>query len=448
MSMVQPQPAGLPSGTIGHRRRTSTTWQWRRLVAAPHRISFWAAGLVMGFSALWWGVALAAKAAGLVLPWAVESTVAHALLMGFGFLPLFAVGFLFSAGPRWLGLAPVPARLLGLPVTLVLAGWALALAGFHASRPVAALGLAVAAVGLALCTGLFGLLVLESRQGDAARDLDHAVLSLVGSGLTVLALWAAAVLLALGRDEAVRAVAAAALWAGPGLVLAAVAHSALPQLAAPAPVAGADRRPRVLLGLLAVLMALQAVFGMAEALVGGWPDAVAAGLRAALELPAGAALLALTLRAGLMQAVGRRPEARLPAMLHLGFAWLGVAFTLAGVSHALIAGTVSATGSALSLGVAPLHAFTMGFFGSLLLALATQVARSQSGRAVVADNWVWMMFWALEAAVAARVAAALWPAAGTPLTLLAAQLWLAAMGAWVFRHLPWFGRPRPDGGMG
>ena len=48
----------------------------------------------------------------------------------------------------------------------------------------------------------------------------------------------------------------------------------------------------------------------------------------------------------------------------------------------------------------------------------------------------------------ARVGAALWPAGGTPLTLLAAQLWLAAVAAWALRHAPWFGRARVDGGAG
>jgi uncharacterized protein involved in response to NO len=131
-------------------------------------------------------------------------------------------------------------------------------------------------------------------------------------------------------------------------------------------------------------------------------------------------------------------------MLHLGFFWLGVSFTLGGVSHVLM----STSGGSLSLGLAPLHAFTMGFLGSLLLAMATRVACGHSGRPVQAGPWVWLMFWALQAAVLARVAAALWPQAGTPLTLLAAQFWLGAMGAWALKHAPWFGRPRVDGGAG
>ena len=125
----------------------------------------------------------------------------------------------------------------------------------------------------------------------------------------------------------------------------------------------------------------------------------------------------------------------------LGLAWLGVAFTLSGVSHALM----SSSGGVLSLGDAPLQALLMGFVGSMLLASATATVRALSGRAVLADNWVWLMAWALQVAALAQVCAALWPQAGTPLQLLAAQFWLGSMGAWVLRHLAWLGQPRVDG---
>lgn len=445
MMPLPPQPAGLPSGTFGHRRGGGAgAWQWRRLLAAPHRLAFFAGSLMLAATALWWGAALLARAAGVALPWAVGPTVAHALLMAFGFLPLFVSGFLLTAGPKWLGLGAVPGRLLALPLTVVLAGWALALAGFHLSRPLAALGLAMAAMGFALVTGLFGLLVLESR----ARDRDHAGLALLGCAVTVVAQWSAAVLLALGLETAARAAVAAALWAGPGLVFVVVAHRMIPFFTQGALPALAAWRPRALLGLLALLMALQAPFAAAEVLAGGLLPAAPSALRAAFELPGGALLLWLSLRWGLRQSLALGPAGRLLAMLHIGFLWLGVAFTLSGLSHALTSLTAGQRDGALSLGLAPLHAYTMGFFGSLLLAMATRVARGHSGRPLRADAWVWLAFWALQVAVLARVGAALWPAGGTPLTLLAAQLWLAAVAAWALRHAPWFGRARVDGGAG
>ena len=140
MLHIPPQPAGLPSGSFGGHRRSASPWSWRRLLAAPHRLAFWGGSVLLALSALWWAAALVARHAGLNLPWAVSPTTAHALLMAFGFLPLFITGFLTTAGPKWLGLGAVPGHHLVLPVAGVLAGWAAALAGFHLSRPLAALG--------------------------------------------------------------------------------------------------------------------------------------------------------------------------------------------------------------------------------------------------------------------------------------------------------------------
>ena len=49
MNPVQPQPAGLPSGTFGGRRSARAgTWQWRRLLSAPHRLAFWGGSWTIG----------------------------------------------------------------------------------------------------------------------------------------------------------------------------------------------------------------------------------------------------------------------------------------------------------------------------------------------------------------------------------------------------------------
>ena len=52
--------------------------------------------------------------------------------MTFGFIPLFFSGFLFTAGPKWLGVAPPEApQLLLAPLLLQAGGWLLWLAGAH-----------------------------------------------------------------------------------------------------------------------------------------------------------------------------------------------------------------------------------------------------------------------------------------------------------------------------
>ena len=95
---------------------------------------------MLAISALWWALALATRHAGVALPWAVPPPLAHGLFMAMGFMPLFIVGFLFTAGPRWLGLSDVPARSLRDPVVAMLSGWVLALAGFHLHAVLAGAG--------------------------------------------------------------------------------------------------------------------------------------------------------------------------------------------------------------------------------------------------------------------------------------------------------------------
>ncbi|MBI5256834.1 MAG: NnrS family protein [Burkholderiales bacterium] len=439
MMPVQPAPAGLPSGSFGgrsRRRSAAASPHLARLLNAPHRLGFFAGALMLAMSALWWGASLLARATGIAVPWSVSPSTAHALLMAFGFMPFFFVGFLFTAGPRWLGLPAMPARQLLVPTGVMLAGWLLALVGFHASAALAGLGLAAVAVGLALATGLFGLMTLDSPVADR----DHARLVVLGCAVGAVALWVAAVAVVLQRDLLARAAVHGALWGCFALVFATVAHRMIPFFTAAAVPALDAWKPRALLGILALLVGIQAPFAVAEVLGGGSLPAAPAALRAATELPAGALLLWLALRWGLVQSL----RIRLLAMLHMGFFWLGVAFTLGGVSHALM----SLTEGQLSLGLAPLHALTMGYLGSTLVAMATRVACGHSGRTLVADNWAWAMFWALQAGVVARVAAALLPAAGTPLTLFAAQCWLAAVGAWALRYGRWFLQPRVDGRPG
>ena len=121
----------------------------------------------------------------------------------------------------------------------------------------------------------------------------------------------------------------------------------------------------------------------------------------------------------------------------LGFLWLGVSMLLAAVSPCCW----PAVGGP-SLGRAPLHAFAMGFLGSMLVAMVTRVSAGHSGRSLAADDRVWTLFWLLQAAVLARIMSEWF---GTPALWVPAALWAAAVLAWGWRHLGWYGRSRADG---
>ena len=138
-------------------------WRLQRLLLAPHRLGFALAVLLLCASALWWAAVLLDRATGaLGLPLAVSPSLGHAAVMTWGFLPLFFAGFLFTAGPKWLGVAAPNARSLVAPLVLQAAGWLVWLAGIHLNEHVAVAGAVVALLGLVWVVARFWALVFSS----------------------------------------------------------------------------------------------------------------------------------------------------------------------------------------------------------------------------------------------------------------------------------------------
>lgn len=378
---------------------------------------------------------LLARQAGLLLPWAVPPALAHGLWLSMGFMPLFIVGFLFIAGPRWLALPDVPAQRLVGPVLAMLSGWATALVGFHAQALLAALGVALVAAGWSAMVLRFVGLLRQSR----APDRLHARVIAVAIGIGALALWAAAWGLARGQADTVRVATQLALWGCLAPAFWTVSHRMLPFFTASALPLLDSWRPNWLLWTVLAVLGLSGAGAVADLL--WWPPPVALRwVQAAVEAPAAALLLWLAVRWGLVQSL----KIRLLAMLHGGFVWLGLALALAAVSHALQASGAAAAG----LGLAPTHALTMGYLGATLIAMITRVAAGHSGRPLAADDLAWALYWTLQAAALLRLGAALWPAAQAPLLLLAVAAWALATTGWAWRYGGWLGRPRIDGRPG
>lgn len=85
----------------------------------------------------------------------------------------------------------------------------------------------------------------------------------------------------------------------------------------------------------------------------------------------------------------------------------------------------------------------MGCLASLMLAMVTRVSCGHSGRALVADDLVWGLFWLLQLATVLRIAAAAHAALGHWLLL-----WAGVMLVWGIRLGSWYGRLRADGRPG
>ena len=430
---LHPVPAMPPPQ--GPAPRPAAPWRFARLVTAPHRLGFFAAALMMAATALWWAASLAARHAGVALPWAVPPTVAHALAMSLAFMPLFIVGFLFTAGPRWLGLGEVPASSLLRPVLAMTAGWTLALLGFHAGAALAAGGIALATLGWTALLARFVRLLRASRVPDRL----HATCIAVAAGIGALAMATGAVGVALDEPTLARAAAQLALWGFLAPVFATVSHRMIPFFTASALPALEAWRPNSLLAVMLVALGATACGAVAELWWWPLPPAAHAAL-VAVQGPAAALLLWVALRWGLVQSL----RIRLLAMLHAGFVWFGVALALSALSHVLVLWF----GEGASLGLAPLHALTMGYLGATLIAMITRVAAGHSGRPLAADDLAWTLYLLLQTAALLRVTAALWPAGSAALTLAAVAAWAAACTGWALRYGGWLGRPRVDGRPG
>jgi uncharacterized protein involved in response to NO len=415
-------------------RGTGRAWHWRHLWLAPHRLGFFMAMLVLAASAVWWTVVqLQRSGAGPQLSFAVSPSLVHATVMTFGFMPLFFSGFLFTAGPKWLGV-PAPSAHAVAPALLAqLAGWFAWLVGSHLHQSIAVAGLTLALAGLCRMTAIFLRLVTASREPDKVHAKAIGVALLVGCA----SLGGVAIATLTGDDGIARRFVHSGLWGFVVVVFLTVANRMIPFFTSSATQMARRWGPEWVLWLMWCAAAFEVAMAWGEPWLGGlagWQI-----VRGLFEFGAGAAVVALGIAWGLMQSL----KIRLLAMLHLGLLWLGLALMLSGVSQFL--GWMT---GARVLPLAGLHALTMGCLGSLMVAMVTRVSCGHSGRALVADNLVWGMFWLLQVATLLRIAATV-PGWWTQNLLTATALvWSMVVLAWAIRYGSWYGRPRADGRPG
>lgn len=392
---------------------------------APHRVMFFGGAMQALLAMLWWAFDLGGRHAGLYAApsWPLPAPWLHAALMSCGVFPFFIFGFVMTAGPRWQAAAPV-GRSSYLPAfALMAAGWL----GFYAALWLPAL--LVPSLAVVVAGWCAGLPALWRVAGTPSNEQTH-ILAVVG-GLTFGALLLAAFLgfAAGGPAWLATLVVKGGVWFFLLPVFTALCHRMVPFFSSAVIPKYRVVRP---LWLLHLLLACYAAHGVLE--VVGLPQ-----WTWAIDLPAAAAAGWLTHAWQLRRCLA----VRLLAVLHVAFAWLGASLTL----HA--AGSLLQFFGAGSLGLAPLHALTLGFFASAVIGMVTRVTLGHSGRALNADTLVWAIFWGMQGVAALRVAAEFvhLPGAASPYWL-AALGWLAVFGIWVVRFAPIYLKPRPDGQPG
>ena len=99
-------------------------WHWQTILQAPHRLAFFLGIVLLVFQSAWWSVVQWHRlGASWGISYAVSPTVIHSTAMTLGFMPLLFAGFLFTAGPKWLGVRPPMIHRFFTPLGLQCAGW-------------------------------------------------------------------------------------------------------------------------------------------------------------------------------------------------------------------------------------------------------------------------------------------------------------------------------------
>ncbi len=414
---IEPNAKDAPS--FGSRR---PGFGW--LSAAPHRLFFFLASLLLLLASAWWAAVLVLRLFGTAMLGAIAPTLVHATAMLYTFLPMYMFGFLFTAGPSWLGVKGPAAPALRPTALLAFAGGALLVVLSLFSMPASG----AAALLLCACWARYLLIFAGLIRQSKAPDRMHAklVLACMLPGVAGLAAYA---LLCFGDNlRWFPWVTVAGLWWFVIPLLLVVVHRMLPFFTASAIPSIAAWRPYWVLWCFLAASVGHGAMELANLSRIAW----------LLDAPAAAFLLWLGLRWGLMRSL----RIRLLAMLHLGFVWLGIAYAL------YAANAVLAFLGARGIGLAPLHAATMGFVGSITFAMVTRVTCGHSGRPLAADDMTWRLFWLLQTATLLRLGPEFWPQAYAWLMTAAIFAWLVAFAGWAWKYIPAYLRPRADGKPG
>lgn len=374
---------------------------------------------------LWWACFLGAGYFGHTFPAApVPGGWAHAVFTQYGMLAMFIFGFLLTVFPRWMGQPALPKRAYVPVFAGVFGGYLLSHIGLLDLKPVLIAGLALMLSGW--------LMALRALGGVLRRNggKDHHALSCFAalcSGFVGLACFFAFVLGA-PWQSAIFAIKLGTF----GLLLPiffTVAHRMIPFFSGN--VVGPGYKPfrpawslPVLWTLLLAHLGLELAHRYELMFLVDAPLAVFFAYHWIGWQPW------KCLRPGLL------------AALHIALLWLPTAFVLFAVQSLIFRWSGD-----FVLGRAPVHALTVGFFASMLVAMVTRVTQGHSGRPLQMGAIPWLTFGLLQLVVLVRIGAELATNAALWL-VIAAFGWVLAFAPWVLRSLWIYATPRLDGNPG
>lgn len=394
---------------------TISSSAWGRFAQVPHRAYFSTGVLALLMLAIWWSLALPLQ--GVTAP---PAMLVHGLMMPLGIFPPFMLGFVFTAGPRWLGVQAPKGQ---LPLAIgQFTGLLLILLGFHLGGHWPLPGLLLLFVVWWRATWLWFDCIARASQGDH-RHAEYILTAMLTGNVALLVVGA----WVLSGDASLWLLARnLILWGWILPIFMVVAHRMIPFFTQSVIPQRTLWRPiGMLQGWLLACAALVVTLTL------GWSQ-----LAAAIALLQAAALGYTALQWSGRQLRGACGGNRLLAMLHLSFTWLPIGFLLLALEQ-----------GGYAVGSAAVHAFGLGFCSTMLVGFVTRVSLGHSGRALRPSNLHWTLYLGLHAAAVLRVALAI--SGGAPWALHAvAGLWLLLVAIWAASMLPIYWQARVDGQPG
>jgi len=391
-----------------------TKQSWLDFSSAPHRMFFFGGALQSILVITWWLSDLAGRYGRFYAPvnWAASPTTIHSFLMIYGFFPFFIFGFLMTTFPRWMNGEEVERKIYLPSFLLLFTGMLLYYIALFISEKVMMMAQILYLAGWAV--GVYALLRVywRSKHPDKLHATITAFVLLLGWILLACSIF--------GGSDLQEIAKIGGIWVLLLPVFFLVSHRMIPFFSANAIPNYKVVRPMWALVVIAIFSVLHGILEI----IGGQ------SLTWVVDLPMAIIAFYLTMAWRIRNSL----SVPILAMLHIGFAWLGLAMMI----YAVQSFTLLITGQPY-FGRAALHALTIGYFTSIVLAMATRVTLGHSGRRLVLDNSMWIIFIVFQAAPMLRIFSEL-PGLSTQqkgcLYLCSALVWIICFGLWAFKFLP------------
>ena len=378
---------------------------------------------------LWWLIELVTRygMAGNPVAWTISPGAAHAYLMIYGPFPFFMFGFLMTTFPRWMNGKEIQKQLYVPAFVLLMLGGAVFYAGLRSDHIILQAALACTLLGWGFALYALSRVLLVTSPADKR----HATIIILALGIGWCGQSAFLAWLLTDNPAWLKFSILGGIWLFLLPVFASVAHRMIPFFTSSALPHLHVTNPYWPWRVILASSLTHCLLLLADEPAWMW----------LCDAPMALAAFSLTYAWGLRHTL----HIPLLGILHIGFAWLGIAMLLSSVqSFALMLNP-----GAVIWMLVPLHALTIGCFATLMIGMATRVTLGHSGLPMKVDMPIKLMFAGIQLVAVLRVLAGMLPIPEMRwLYIAAAAIWLACFAPWAFRFVPAYWRKRADGRPG